>query len=62
MSYGVSNETPWNSDAHDTKHATMLKKIWIPLDPPTRRESRNREDDLEIEKTEKEIRDGKMFG
>ena len=27
MSYGVSNETPWNSDAYDTKNATILKEI-----------------------------------
>ena len=35
MSYGVSNETPWNSDAYDTKNATILPKICISLDPPT---------------------------
>ncbi len=35
MSYGVSNETPWNSDAYDTKNAKILPKISIPLDPPT---------------------------
>ena len=35
MSYGVSNETPWNSDAFDTKNATILPKISISLDPPT---------------------------
>ena len=33
MSYGVSNETPWNSDAYDTKNATILSKISISLDP-----------------------------
>ena len=34
MSYGVSNETPLNSDAYDTKNATILPKISISLDPP----------------------------
>ena len=36
MSYGVSNETAWNSDAYDTKNAKILPKISISLDPPTK--------------------------
>ena len=36
MPYGVSNETPWNSDAYDTKNVTILPKISISLDLPTK--------------------------
>ncbi len=42
MSYGVSNETPGNSDAYDTKNATILPKISISLDPPNRLSPRRR--------------------
>ena len=43
MSYGVSNETPWNFDAYDTKNATILPKISISLDPPTLKKSSHQE-------------------
>ena len=35
MSYGVSNELPWNSESYDTKNTMFLKKNFISLDYPT---------------------------
>jgi len=35
MSFGVSNETPWNSDSYDTQNTMVLKRNCILLDPPT---------------------------
>ena len=45
MSYGVSNETPWNSDAFDTKNAKILPKISISLDPPINSDYENVDSD-----------------
>ena len=51
MSHGVSNETPWNSDAYDTKNATIPSKMSISLDLPTiRRKACPNPEDGEKEK------------
>ena len=34
MSYGVSNEFPWNSESYDIRNTMFLKKNFISLDYP----------------------------